>query len=67
MQVSLGRRPFPHTDYNVPLDTLGPLRLRGRQLAGGDAIGPVREQRQSFLGTELVESGQHVRLCLTRL
>ena len=43
MQVGLRVRPVPHRDDGVALDALRPLRLGGRQFAGGDAVGPVAE------------------------
>ena len=49
VQIRLGSGPLPHADHDVALDALRPLRLGGRQFAGGDAVGPVREQRQRFL------------------
>src|SRR5262249_57711193 len=35
--------PVPHRDHDVALDALRPRRLRLRQFAGGDPVGPVGE------------------------
>src|SRR5215470_1149343 len=43
MQVGLWIAPFPRGDDDVALDTLWPWRLGVRQLALGDAIGPISE------------------------
>ena len=41
VQVSLGLAPFPGRDHDVALEALRPRRLGMRQLALGDAVGPV--------------------------
>ena len=43
VQVLVGRRPFPRGDDDVALEPLRPRRLVLRQLALGDAVGPVAE------------------------
>src|SRR5262249_35012929 len=43
MQVSLWIAPFPRGDDDVAFNTLRPWRLGVRQLALGDAIGPITE------------------------
>ena len=46
VQVVLGPGPVPQREDDVALDALRPRRLRRRQLAGGDAVGPVGEELQ---------------------
>src|SRR5438552_1982762 len=65
MKVRLRSRPLPHRDHDVAFDALRPLRLRKRQLAGSNPIGPVREERQRFLRAKSVQSQGHVRPGLT--
>ena len=67
MKIGLGGGPLPHAEHDVAFDALRPLRLRQRQLAAGNAVCPVREQRQCFLPTKPVQSHGHVRLGLTGL
>ena len=50
MQVGLGIGPVPHRDDGVTLDALRALRLRGRQLARGNPVGPIAEHLQRALG-----------------
>ena len=46
VQVMLGVRPVPHRHHDIALDAGRPRRRRARQLAGLDAIGPIRQRRQ---------------------
>ena len=43
VQILVGRRPVPGGDDEIALDARGPRRLVLRQLALGDAVGPVAE------------------------
>ena len=49
VQVGLGIRPVPHRDDGVALDALRALRLRRRQLARGNPVGPFTEHPQTRL------------------
>ena len=46
VQVGRGAAPVPQGKNDVALHTLWPLRLRERQFAGGDAIGPIGPQTE---------------------
>ena len=59
MEIGFGHGPLPHADYDIALDTLRPLRLFSRQFSCGNAIGPVRKQRQRFW-PELAKCQSHV-------
>src|SRR5262249_46948260 len=57
VQVLLVGAPLPRGDHDVALDTLRPRRLALRQLALGDAVGPVAvilERRAAEIAGELV-------------
>jgi hypothetical protein len=64
MQIGLGAGPVPDRDDDVALDTLRPRGLRCRQLARGDAVGPVREhfKRARHVDTAHVVGHLHLRL-----
>ena len=64
VEVDVRIGPIPFSDDHVALDALRPGR-RGRHLAGGDAVGPVREHRIGA-SPELVGAGHHVAACLSR-
>src|SRR3954451_1649318 len=67
MQVGLRVRPVPHRDHGVALDALRPLRLRRRQLALGDAVGPIAEHLQGALRAHAVHGVDHVEARLPGL
>ena len=52
VQVELRIAPVPHRQHHVALDALRPRRLVFRQLAGRDAIGPVRPFGDRAIGAE---------------
>src|SRR5437868_5805084 len=60
MEVVSRAGPVPHSQHHVALDALRPRRLRGRELAGPDAIGPVRKELQGALGVEPADIGDHL-------
>ncbi len=43
VQIFFGAAPIPFRDHDIALDALRPRRLGGRQLAIGDAVGPLAE------------------------
>ena len=65
MQIRLGCRPVPQRDDDVAFDALRPRRLGRRQLAGGDAIGPLAEQLQRALRVEPADVRGHIGAGLT--
>src|SRR4051794_12893000 len=67
MQVGLRTRPVPHCDHDIALGALRARRLGGRQLALGDAVGPVTEDAQTALGAEALDGLDHVLAGLARL
>ena len=66
VQVGLRVGPVPLGDDDVALEALRPRR-RGRHFARGDAIGPVREQRERAIAAELSEAADHLRARLPGL
>src|SRR5262249_20160519 len=60
MQVGLRTRPVPDRDHDIALGALRARRLAGRQLALGDAVGPVAEDAQAALGAEALDGLDHV-------
>ena len=67
--VHVGRlaAPVPQGQHDIPLDALWPRRLRKRQLALGDPIGPVAEILERQLRVEAADRTDHIVLCLSRL
>ena len=65
MQIGLGVGPVPHRDHDVALDALRPRRLRGRQFARGDTVGPVREQLDGARHVEAAHGIRHLHLRLS--
>ena len=59
VRVDLRIGPVPHRDDHVPLSALRTRRRGGRQLAGGDSIGPVRIHRQGARAADLGEAVAH--------
>ena len=66
MQIGRGAAPVPERDNGIALDPLRPLRLGERQLAGGDAIGPVAEQLERALRVEAAYIAGHEHLGTAR-
>ena len=66
MEIRLRIGPVPLRDDDVALDALRPRRRR-RQLAAGDAVGPVGEHRQRAVLAHRVEAAGHLRAGLSRL
>ena len=66
VQVVLGAGPVPERDDDVALHSLRPGRRGRRELARGDSIGPVGEERGGPLGVEPPEIVQHLRHGLPR-
>ena len=63
-----GRRgPVPYRDDDVALHALRPRWPRGGQLAGGDLVGPLREQLVGARGVEPADVGHHLHHGLPRL
>ena len=60
VQVGRGAAPVPQGKNDVALHTLWPLRLRERQFAGGDAIGPIGPQTERALSTESADDVHHL-------
>ena len=44
VKIRSGTAPVPHRDHKIALDAPWAIRLCRRELAGGDAVGPVGEQ-----------------------
>ena len=61
VQVVLGPGPVPQRQDDVALDAVRTGRPGGRQLAGGDAIGPVGEQLQRARRAEPAEIRRHLQ------
>ncbi len=59
VQIVGRRAPVPQRDDHVALEPRRARRLRLRQLAGGDAVGPVGEILQRMLGIELADVADH--------
>ena len=66
VEIRLGVSPVPLRDDDVALESLRSRRRR-RQLAFGDAIGPVGEHRQCAIFTHRVQTTGHLRAGLSRL
>src|SRR5581483_2643938 len=67
VQVHLGQAPVPHAHDHVALDALRALRLHLRQLAGRDAVRPLGEQLERWLGAEDADVADHGALRLPGL
>ena len=67
MQVDLRVRPVPRRHDDVALDALRTRRRRARQLALGDAIGPVGIHRERAGAAHLREAGAHAAAGLAGL
>ena len=66
VQVLLLVHPVAQRDDDVALDALRPLRLRVRQLALGDAVGPVAEVLERRIA-EVGQLAEHLLAGLARL
>src|SRR5206468_2251710 len=66
VEICLRVGPIPLRDHDVALQALRPRRF-GRQLAAGDAIGPVGEHRERAVLAHRVEAAGHLRAGLSRL
>jgi hypothetical protein len=64
VQVRLWIGPVPHRDDDVALGALRAHRFCGRQFAGGDPVGPVREQLERARHVEAAHGIRHLHLRL---
>ena len=60
VQVVLGIGEIPLRDDDVALAALRPRRLRGRQFAGRDAVGPVGVELERARRVDAADRGRHV-------
>ena len=62
VQVGRGPAPVPQCQHDIALDALRPRRLRKRQFAFGDPVGPVAEILECQLRVEAADRIDHVGL-----
>src|ERR1700680_3943600 len=67
VEIGRGAAPVPQGDHDIPFDALWPLRLRERQLAGGDTIGPIGEEFERHVRIEPRDIACHERPSATGL
>src|SRR5438046_2102881 len=67
VEIELRRREVPHRYHEVPLDPFRALWLRERELAGGNAVGPVGEVLERCVEAHVTEAERHVAHRLARL
>ena len=60
VQIVLGIGEVPLRDDDVALAPLRPRRLRRRQFAGGDAVGPIRVELERARRVDAADRGRHV-------